>query len=168
MSRLVRIYDATARVPADASGTAVPVRVATVQEAFRFGSIKIVRRRRWPLIPPRLPDAQRAALKSEADRQFRREDIGWIDLGRHPDEPTAAYSANFRDPAAHRALGAVRRRYKHLQATRALVVPEEPLDPGLRAKLESLGYLDDSAAPTSPTQGFVLPAPADRRAAAPD
>jgi arylsulfatase A-like enzyme len=166
LSRLVRIYDATARVAS--SDAPIAVRVATVQEAFRFGSIKIVRRRRWPLIPPRLADAERAALQNQANRDFRREDLGWIDLARFPDEPTAAYSADFRNPAAHRALGAVRRRYRHLQATRALIAPDAPLQADLRAKLESLGYLDDSPAPTSPREGFVLPAPADRRAAAPN
>jgi len=129
---------------------------------------KIVRRRRWPLLPPRLSDTQRAELQREANRKFRGEELAWIDLARFPDESASAYSTDFRDPAAHHALGAVRKRYHQLQTTRAQIAHDRPLDAALRGKLEGLGYLEDTPAPTSPRQGFVLPAPADRRATAPD
>jgi hypothetical protein len=159
LSRLVRIFDGVMH-----SGDAtVATRTAVVQEAFRFGSIKIVRRRRWWLLPPALPDAMREQVQREANAQFRNEELLWIDLAQSPAESPSAYSADFRDPAAHHALGVIRRRYRQLRAARTLVVDSDPTDVILRSKLVGLGYLEESAAPTSPRQGFLLPTPGDRQ-----
>ncbi|HWP66167.1 MAG TPA: sulfatase [Candidatus Limnocylindria bacterium] len=162
LSRLVRIYDGV--MHAD-DGT-VPIRTATVQEAFRYGTIKIVRRRRWTLLPPTLPEGARERAQKYSNRQFRQEELAWVDLARAADVPSA-YSTDFREPAAHRALGVVRRRYRRLQAVRSVVMHDEPIGAVLRSKLAGLGYLTESAAPTSPLQGFLLPVPGARSAGPP-
>jgi hypothetical protein len=41
-------------------------------------------------------------------------------------------------------------------------VRDEAIGAALRGKLVGLGYLEESEAPTSPLQGFLLPAPGDR------
>jgi len=158
LSRLVRIFDGVMHT----DETNVPMRTAVVQEAFRFRSMKIVRRRRWMLLPPALPEAVRERVQREANEEFRREELVWIDLAQSPEESPSAYSADFRDPRAHHALGVVRSRYRTLRAARTLVVGTDPKDAILRSKLVGLGYLQESEAPTSPRQGFLLPAPGDR------
>jgi arylsulfatase A-like enzyme len=163
-SRLVRVYDGQLNF----DGTAIPSRMAFVQEAFRYRTIKIVRRRRWPLIPSDLPDGQRAVLQDYANRQFRREERSWIDLARFPFDAPEGYRTDFRDREAHRALGAYRMRYKQLRAMRAAVAHDDAApDAALRSKLEGLGYLDDSPAPSSPRSGFILPTPVERLSDAP-
>lgn len=159
VSRLVRLFDGEFQVDA----VRLPIRTALVQESFQVQSIKIVRRRRWVMMPPDLPDGTRAAFEAEANRQFRDEDLQWIDLAQHPDEPESAYSRDFSDRAAHHALGIARHRYEVLQHARDTVLHDALPSSTLRSRLAGLGYLAESAAPTSPRQGFVLPVPRDRR-----
>ncbi len=163
LSRLVRIFDGVM----DSGEAPVSIRTAIVQEAFRFRSIKVVRRRRWMLLPPALPDAIRERAQREANAQFRKEELAWIDLAQSPADAPSAYSRNFRHPDAHRALGIIRRRYRELRGAGAVVASADPADAILRSKLVGLGYLEESAAPTSPRQGFVLPVPGDRQTALP-
>lgn len=164
LSRLVRLFDGSVRLSADRT---LPVQLATVQEAFWWREIKIVRTRRWPLFPPRLPAAERELLRDAADRQFRAEDLRWIDLARHPDEPTAGFQSTFDDPRAVAALEAFRTRYRALRSRRR-AVQAQPVDAETRSKLEGLGYVASSEeAPRSPRHGFVLPPPGDARRRAP-
>ena len=165
LSRLVRIYDGAMT----AGETKLPMRTAMVTEAFRYGSIKIVRRRAWTLLPPDLPEGLRHKAREFSNERFRSEELKWIDLARFPDEQPAAYSSDFRaSRPANYALGVIRRRYRRLVASRQLVVRDQPVNTVLRSKLAGLGYLGESEAPTSPLQGFLLPVPGDRTAELPE
>jgi hypothetical protein len=118
-------------------------------------------------VPPRLPEAQRVILQRAADEQYRQEELAWIDLARFPDEPAAAYDTDFRAPEAHHALGAYRMRYRELEAARRSLGSSTAPETALRGKLEGLGYVENGPAPTSPRDGFRLPAPVDHRTLAP-
>lgn len=162
ISRLVRLYEGVATYHDEQ----LPIRTAVVHEAFRRGSIKILRRRRWLLVPPALPEDERVALERHANQQFRREELAWIDLERAPSEPAAGYSTDFSVPAAHKALGAYRQRYRRLEATDLTGDRDQHVSGALRSQLEGLGYLDGRSARSTNTR-FVLPQPGDRRAPAP-
>ncbi len=164
LSRLVRMFEGVVHMDPE---HALPVHLATVQEAFWWRELKIVRTRRWPLFPPRLPQKERSLLRAAADQQFRAEDLYWIDLARYPAEPAEAFHKSFDDPRAAAALEAFRTRYRALR-TRRRTVQTQPIDDETRSKLEGLGYASASSeAPRSPRYGFVLPPPGDARARAP-
>src|SRR5690606_20219606 len=140
--------DGSVRISEDRT---LPVRLANVQEAFWWRDVKIVRIRRWPLFPPGLAAAERTMLRAAADEQFRVEDLYWIDLARHPTEPTAALRKTFDDPRAVAALEAFRTRYRSLRARRRAVqlraggsTNTPPIDAETRSKLEGLGYVTSS------------------------
>jgi arylsulfatase A-like enzyme len=164
LSRLVRAYEGVASF---VGGDKVPIRLASVQEAFRYGDIKIFRRRQWPLFPAHLPDEERRDLQAQADRSFRKEEIAWIDEAKFPAEPGAEFSREFADPRAHTALAMYRRRYRELRAAIAPVAANPP-SPAVREQLEGLGYVETAeSAPVSPRDGFVLPLPGNAAAGAP-
>jgi arylsulfatase A-like enzyme len=164
LSRLVRAYDGVASF---ASDDKVRIRLASVQEAFRYGDIKIFRRRQWPLFPAHLPDDERRDLQAQADRAYRREEIAWIDEVKLPGEPGPSFSRDFGDPRAHTALTMYRRRYRELLTAIAPVASGTP-SPAVRQQLEGLGYVDTAeTAPVSPHDGFVLPLPGNAEAGAP-
>jgi arylsulfatase A-like enzyme len=164
LSRLVRIYEGVADFAGEGK---VPIRLASVQEAFRFGEIKIVRRRQWPLFPAHLPEDERRDLQARADGQFRKEEIAWIDELKFPREVGTEFSRDFADPRAHAALAMYRRRYHELRAAISPVAAVTP-SAAVRDQLESLGYVEASeSAPVSPSHGFVLPLPGNAAAGAP-
>lgn len=163
VSRLVRIYDGSTTL----DGKAIPVRLATVQEAFRRGPIKILRRRQWPLFPATLSLAERATLEPLADEQFRQEEMVWVDLERHPTEGPGAWQRDFAEPRAAAALAAFQERYALLRARRRAATAPAP-SPQLREALEGLGYVQPSDEQArAPRDGFQLPPPGDRRVPAP-
>jgi len=57
-----------------------------------------------------LQDLQ-ADLEAQADAQFRREDLRWIDVPRFPTEPADARSVDFQNAPARDALDAFRDQY---------------------------------------------------------
>jgi arylsulfatase A-like enzyme len=154
--RLVRFYELKVNV---APTKAVTVRLATVREAFRTGAIKVIRSRSWPLMPRGLSSSERSLLRLSAHSEFRNEDLAWIDLARHPDEPHEAFSSDFSDPRARAALDAFRVRYTDLRQHAETVTPRA-VDPQLRSALEGLGYVEpEGVLPMTPRRGFVLPPP---------
>jgi arylsulfatase A-like enzyme len=155
IARLVRIYDVQGSVD---GASAEPLRLVTVQEAFRSGTIKVVRRRAWPLVPPGLSAEQRARLRAAAHEEFRNETLEWIDLARSPREELAAFSKDFSGAPAREALAAFRTRYQELRTRMRPVTAAAP-SPQLRSALEGLGYLEEGAVPITPRHGFVLPLP---------
>jgi hypothetical protein len=164
LSRLVRAYDGVADFAGEGK---VPVRLASVQEAFRFGEIKIFRRRQWPLFPAHLPEDERRDLQAQADRAFRKEEIAWIDETKFPSEAGSGFSRDFAEPRAHTALAMYRRRYRELRAAISPVAGAAP-SAAVRDQLEGLGYVEATeSAPVSPHDGFVLPLPGDAAAGAP-
>jgi arylsulfatase A-like enzyme len=87
LARLVRFREGTIAVP---GGEPVPGREAIVEEAFRTGSIKVIRRRRWPFGPPGLPLEATRAIHDLGEQAYRREELVWIDVDRQPDERAAS------------------------------------------------------------------------------
>jgi arylsulfatase A-like enzyme len=165
VARLVRAYDGVASF---AGAPNVPVRLASVQEAFRYGGVKIYRRREWPLFPLGLPEEQRRKLRAEADRQFRNEDMSWVDLAQFPGERGAAFRRAFNDDRVYKALHMYRRRYRELRAARLGVTAGTPSD-RVRDQLQGLGYLETTqSAPVSPRDGFTLPMPGNSQERPPE
>jgi arylsulfatase A-like enzyme len=154
MARLVRFYDETAHFDATRG---VSVRLATVQEAFRTATLKVVRRRAWPLVPPGLAGSDLTRLRAAAHDAFRQETLQWIDLARSPRDETAAYSTDFSSARAHAALEAFRTRYREVRGRVGPLTPAAP-SAELRSALEGLGYVDEET-PISPRRGFSLPPP---------
>ena len=159
-ARLVRLRDGFMTV----DGTQrVPARLVIVEEAFRTGSIKIVRRRRWPFGPAGLPAALAQSIYEASDEAYRQEQLAWVDLERSPGEAPDAFSTDFGPPAARAALDAFMALYARLTARASLRFDSaEPLGTPLRQKLTGLGYVeaeDDGSA--LPVRAFVLPLPGD-------
>ncbi len=128
--------------------------------------MKIIRTRSWPLYPFGLPADVKHILEDNADEEYRQETLAWTDVGRFPDESPSRFSTSFDDPAAGAALDAFRTRYRELLAIRRHAA-ERALDQPLRARLEALGYLEDSDEPNLPAgHDFRLPPPGDLTAGA--
>lgn len=141
------------------AGTPITLRQVVVQDGFRQGTIKILRRRSWPQFQGGLaPDAE-AVLAREAAAQYERETLRWVDLARAPDEPLAGYSTDFTEPAARDALAAFRRTYDEALARRAAEHRTTVLPHNVRSRLESLGYIERGGGPAFPEPDLVLPPP---------
>jgi hypothetical protein len=143
------------------AGTPITLRQVVVQDGFRRGAIKILRRRSWPQFQAGLAPDVDAILAREAAAQYARETLRWIDLERAPDEPLAGYATDFADPAARGALAAFRREYEAVLAHRAAQHRTSTLPHNVRSKLESLGYIERAGGPAFPEPDLVLPAPGD-------
>ncbi len=141
------------------AGEPVLLRQVVVQDGFRRGAIKILRRRSWPQFQAGLAPDLAAVLTQEAAAQYGRETLRWIDLARHPDEPLDAYATDFTDPAAAAALAELRRTYDAVLAHRPRQDRTSPLPHNVRARLESLGYLERAQGPAFPEPDVVLPSP---------
>ncbi len=156
MDRTVIMFGGEVQVDASAR---VTLRQIVVHDAFWQGAIKIVRTRSWPQFQSGLASSLGAVLEREAAAQYDREQLRWIDLGRFPGEPDERYSTAFDEPAARAALEAFRGQYGELLALRAKRQPSSPLPRNVRAKLESLGYLERETGPAFPEPDLVLPPP---------
>jgi arylsulfatase A-like enzyme len=156
--RTVMMFGGEVRVD---DGTPVTMRQVIVQDGFRDGTIKVLRRRSWPQFQAGLPPATHAILHQEAAAQYAREELRWIDLARFPTEPRAEYSTDFGDAAARDALAAFRRAYEAGLDHRPRVNRTAPLPRNIRSKLESLGYLERERGPSFPEPDLVLPVPGD-------
>jgi arylsulfatase A-like enzyme len=152
--RVVRSVEITLATPIDGERLELPGQLMIVEESFRQGSLKILRRRQWPeaLDPP--PGAL-AALERARDEARAREELCWIDVERYPDEPEEAFSTDFSAAAPRAALKAFQERYAELarQRTAAQTVAEGPL-PGMAG----LGYTQSQAAPLA-SRLLLLPPP---------
>lgn len=154
--RLVRVHDE--RGPEGA-----PLRNTRVLEAYLEGEIKVLRVRGWSLPARPLPEdrAREVASKAREDRS-RDLSLRWIDLEQHPGEDPDAWSADFDDPRARRALERFRSAYPRLLRLR-----REPgrasSDAGQEARLEGLGYtgaVQDAGGPDDTTE-YVLEPPGE-------
>ncbi|MCC6764613.1 MAG: sulfatase [Deltaproteobacteria bacterium] len=154
--RTVMMFGGEVRVDA---GAPVALRQVVVQDGFRQGPIKILRRRSWPQFQAGLATDVAAILGREAAAQYARETVRWIDLARAPDEPLAGYSADFDEPAARAALAAFRREYDTVLARRAAEHRTSTLPRNVRSRLESLGYIERGGGPAFPEPDLVLPPP---------
>ncbi len=135
----------------------VTLRQVMVQDVFQQGSIKVRRSRSWPQFPADVSPDMKAAFQREAAAQYGREQVEWIDLARSPDEPADAYSAEFTGASAQAALAAFGREYGALVPLRRR--HEAPVPENVRARLESLGYVDTRSGPEFPEPDVVLPPP---------
>ncbi len=139
--------------------TVVTVRQVTVQEAYWRGHVKITRRRSWPQFAPTLAPDVRAVLQREADAQFGREELRWVDLTRAPAEREGDQSTDFVDAAARAALTEFRTRYRDMASLRTAPRSARPPDDVVH-KLQGLGYVDGSAAEFwAESPDAVLPLP---------
>ena len=153
-SRLVRIREVTATID---SSVTVGLRQVTVLEAFRQGAIKITRRRSWPQVPSDVAPELKPVLQHEADAQFQREDLDWIDVERFPAERESDHSTAFADPTARAALAAFRARYAAMLAHRTNA-PTATVPERLVPALKGLGYIDASS-PAFHAGGIDTPLP---------
>ena len=136
-----------------------------VQDGFREGAIKILRRRAWPQFQAGLAPDIEAVLQREAAAQYGRESLRWIDLARFPDEPESAYATDFTDPKAAAALAAFRGEYEAVLARRPAAHRTSVLPHNIRSRLESLGYIERDSGPSFPEPDLVLPLPGTTAAA---
>jgi arylsulfatase A-like enzyme len=153
-SRLVRVQQISATID---DKVTVGLPQLTVLEAFRQGAIKITRRRSWPQVPSDLAPDLKAILQPEADAQFQREDLYWIDVERFPAERESDQSTDFTDPAARAALAAFRTRYGEMLAHRTSA-PTAAVPPRLVPALKGLGYIEPSP-PALHAGGIDTPLP---------
>ena len=137
----------------------LPVMRVRVTETYRRGSIKVLRERAWTEHPPVSGELARE-LEGQRAEQLAREELSWIDLERHPDEPADAWSRSFEDPAARDALRAFRAGYETLLELRARASAVES-DPAAASALEGLGY--GGGGDTSPlaSDRLALPPPGE-------
>ena len=154
MARLVTMFNGQVRVD---SASDVAFRQVLVEDAFQRGDIKVTRRRRWPQFPTDLSESLRAILQPVTAREYAHEDLWWLDVARGPQEPDAARSESFADPAAKRTLDDFRQLYIAAAARRQRARSVVPLD--MRARLESLGYVQAASSPAFPEPDVVLPPP---------
>ncbi len=140
------------------AGEPIPLRQVVVQDAFRSGRIEITRRRSWPQFRANVPPELRPVLQQETAAQYAREQLHWIDIEAHPDEPDALQSTDFRDPRARAALRAFGATYAGLLPHRAAHASKLPQN--VRVALESLGYVEPATpGPDFPEPDVVLPPP---------
>jgi arylsulfatase A-like enzyme len=142
-------------------GAPVTLRQVVVQDGFRHGAVKVTRRRSWPQFQANLAAPTEAILHQEAATQWAREELRWIDLARHPDEPDALHSTHFDDPRARAALAAFRAAYGEMLEQRPPRHHSTALPHNVRSALESLGYIERSTGPSFPEPDLVLPPPGE-------
>jgi arylsulfatase A-like enzyme len=152
--RLVMMFGGDVQVDA---GEHVTLREIMVEDGFRQGALKITRTRMWPQFPAGAGADLQLAFATEAANQYAREDLRWIDVDRFPAEPDAERSGDFGDPTARRALDGFRREYAGLLGFRSRRT--SPLPENVRARLESLGYVQDPGGAEFPEPDVVLPPP---------
>ena len=138
----------------------VPARQVTVSEAFRRGSIKITRTRRWPQFAAAIPPEMHDAVEAEANARFRSEDLRWIDVKRFANEPEDAHSADFDDAVARAALDAFRDEYALSTPIRRHAAAPS-VAPHIQSALRALGYLDHGGDAARSETAFGLPAPGE-------
>jgi len=157
MSRVVMMFGGTVQV----DGTReVLLRQIVVQDVFVQGAIKISRKRSWPQFDARVEPSLQPVLAAEAAAQFRREDLAWIDLARHPGEAEDQYSRDFSDARARAVLDAFRREYRE-SLTKRKSRRASPLPQNARDALERLGYSDSDVGAAFPEPDVVLPLPGE-------
>jgi arylsulfatase A-like enzyme len=154
--RTIVMFGGSVRVD---GGATVALRQVFVQDGFRHGAIKITRQRDWPQFQAGVAADVRSVLQPEAARQWARETLRWIDVTRHPDEPSDRWSTDFTDPAARAALAAFRAAYEHALARRPPPAQSSTLPHNVRSALESLGYIERGTGPAFPEPDLVLPPP---------
>jgi hypothetical protein len=114
----------------------------TIIETFRHGSIEVTRKR--TLARGFGDESSKMLVHYYGNRLADDDELRWIDLPEHSDEPAAAWSATFDDPRARDALNAYRRAYMDLlQERRAPPIIEESTE--LLATLRGLGYVGQEA-----------------------
>jgi hypothetical protein len=141
------------------TGANVTLRQVVVQDVFRTGPLKITRTRSWPQFPSGLGAELREILHREAAAQYAREELRWIDVERFPAEPEERHASRFTDPEVRAAHEAFRREYAALVARRSRRREGSPVPENVRRNLESLGYVDTTAAAAFPEPDVVLPPP---------
>ena len=131
---------------------------ATLMETYREGRIKVMRTVRFPIERkgPNIPEQVHHEMLRRRLEAQRSEELVWIDVEEHPDEPDVAWSSDFSDPEARAALRAFHDRYEELLALRSESVLVED-DEDLAGMLSALGYADDGGA--APSDTFALPPP---------
>lgn len=155
LARLVRTQPGALSAPRGDGRVDVTGQLVTVEETFRLGAIKVLRRREWP--EAMSPPADVAEVLARARDEHRaRETLLWIDVERYPDEPEAAFSSDFGAPAARAALQAFHDRYAELLRTRGAARVATDASP--QAGMAGLGYTE-SAAPAVAGDVFTLPPP---------
>ena len=153
LSRHVRFENGIAEVGA----VTVQAREVIVSEAFRTGTIKVTRTRRWPQFSTAPPELV-AVLEAEAEAQFNHEDLRWIDVQRFPNEPADAHSVDFESAAVRAALGAFRDEYaRETRSRRHIARPQAAAQ--IQRALRALGYVEGDADPEPNETAFVLPPP---------
>jgi hypothetical protein len=154
LGRIVRTASITLEAPLDGRRVQVPGQLLTVEETFRRGALKLVRRRQWPEVQDP-PPAVAAELARARDAHRARETLLWIDVERYPDEPEAAFSSDFSAEAPRAALRAFHDRYAELLRERsaARTATDAPA-PGMAG----LGYTESAGAAVA-SELFVLPPP---------
>jgi arylsulfatase A-like enzyme len=156
LARLVMMFEGEVEV--EAAGR-VTLRQIVVQDAFRKGPIKVTRTRSWPQFPTGLAAGLEAILRSEADAQYARERLRWIDVERFPTEPEEQHSTRFADDGVRAVHADFRREYAGLLRLRSRARQGSPLPENIRRNLESLGYVDATATALFPEPDVVLPPP---------
>lgn len=154
--RTVMMFAGEVRVDA---GDPIVLRQILVRDAFRGGDLKVFRHRTWPQFQAAVAPEVHQVLQSEAATQFGRERVRWLDVARAPQEPLDAYSTDFRTPAAATALTGFRDLYTRALERRAAEHHTSTLPHNVRAKLESLGYIERGGGPAFPEPDLVLPPP---------
>ncbi len=141
LSRLTTQRRAPVAVEVLGTTREVVVDVLEVRESFRLGDRKLLRTRSWSVPPSDLAPAVATRLTERSARERAAEQLSWIDLAEHPDEPLDAFSDAFDDPDARTLLEAFRARYAELEARRfAPQATEQQLAGDLAAALRALGY----------------------------
>jgi arylsulfatase A-like enzyme len=154
-ARLVRTAAGALSAPRGDGRVDLPGQLVTVEETFRLGALKVLRRRQWAEATSPPADVV-ADLAHARDEQRARETLLWIDVERYPDEPDAAFSADFGSPGPRAALQAFHDRYAELQRARGaarVAADAVPL-----AGMAGLGYTE-SAGPAVASDLFTLPPP---------
>jgi hypothetical protein len=160
LGRLVHTTPIQFDVPIDGELRKLPGRVVRVFETWHTGTLKLERRRLWtlPEFEKGVWPAIDAAMQEQTREMFDEEEVVWIDLAVHPDEPPGAWSADFGVPRARTALRAFHDRYADLLERRGASLAIE--DPQALGALRGLGYAgDDAPASTAGGQDFRLPPP---------
>ncbi|TAJ21305.1 MAG: hypothetical protein EPO68_04930 [Planctomycetota bacterium] len=153
-TRLVLLDSGAAALDASKPLETVPAQIVRVTEAYHRGPLKLLRRRSWL----EFPFGANAQQPPPPRAQFEREILEWIDVAAHPDEPDAAWSTDFSDPAARAALDAWRATYAAEAALRCNPAQADK-DAGMSAQLGNLGYTEVAGAASLDTGLFEIPPP---------
>jgi arylsulfatase A-like enzyme len=145
IGRLVRVDLEPLAFELDGAPRSVEGSRIRIVESFWSGPLKLLRTRERLLAGEPLSPLESAALERASQGLFAQEDLRWIDLAAHPDEPDSAWSRDFSEPRARAALTEFRAAYAAGIARRHTAPLHEESEE-LLGTLRGLGYVGQEAA----------------------